>query len=49
MQLGRTAMMPLENDQQTTNYRASQSVGGVAEFEAIVRSADGKKSYPNAR
>lgn len=34
--------MPLENDQQTTNYRASQSVGGAAEFEAIVRSLMGK-------
>ena len=34
--------MPLENNQQTTNYRASQSVGGAAEFEAIVRSLMGK-------
>ena len=42
MQLGRTVPMPLENDQQTTNYRASQSVGGAAEFEAIVRSLMGK-------
>ena len=42
MQLGRIVPMPLENDQQTTNYRASQSVGGAAEFEAIVRSLMGK-------
>lgn len=42
MQLGRTVPMPLENNQQTTNYRASQSVGGAAEFEAIVRSLMGK-------
>ena len=42
MQLGRIVPMPLENNQQTTNYRASQSVGGAAEFEAIVRSLMGK-------
>lgn len=42
MQLGRTVLMPLEDNQQTTNYRASQSVGGAAEFEAIVRSLMGK-------
>lgn len=42
MQLGRTVPMPLENNQQTTNYRAFQSVGGAAEFEAIVRSLMGK-------
>lgn len=34
--------MQLEDNQQTTNYRASQSVGGAAEFQAVVSSLMGK-------
>lgn len=43
MQHGRILKMPLENNQQVTSYRPSQSVGGASQTEAIFNSLLSKK------